>query len=626
MSPLHEEVGTERDIEEGSARTTSGSGPASSHPDQNTASIKPPATQQQQPQPAERPPPTSYHNQSSRRLMGDQNQHAQHSSSKFEAGRNSLEQTADNSSDTSSFPPPGTNSATSSSGENDNSWQKMPTMSSSDREEQEHGAPTPFHHMEYFIGNRCRILCMHKYITIITLLLFGVLLGAGIAICSVLTNAKEEELRDEALGLAEETGVWFSDQLDKAILPLFSLAQFASELDVFRSLPEDIGQMGAEGALPMVTEPIERIQTHRNVSGVCDEPALVERFDEIASVIKKNAKMQGILVNLQFAPMGVVCLLHPLNNTEDFPPGVWMDNNPARGLDLFEAPTMKFIAETAIKQDEMTIAGPLRLMQCAEGCNAQVEQAFIVRLPISMPEYEITVDGQSYPRWGFATALINWEALVVQSGIYESFADLNTEFQLTRTDRKYDATSDSYQNVKVVLAETANYAASLERANMKLVSTDLQTTNNMWEISVAYEDDSDSMRAWVISACAVLALIISFMICTILTQKHTHLEMLSEAHAQSAKVETERNMTAYFAHELRNPLGAIDSALQSMPDDVGPKAKELISGMMLCTQFMTTIMNNLLDVRKMEEGKMLLQFEMLSLRELVETVHQVRFY
>jgi len=28
---------------------------------------------------------------------------------------------------------------------------------------------------------------------------------------------------------------------------------------------------------------------------------------------------------------------------------------------------------------------------------------------------------------------------------------------------------------------------------------------------------------------------------------------------QEAKVETERNMTAYFAHELRNPLNAIDN-------------------------------------------------------------------
>jgi signal transduction histidine kinase len=54
---------------------------------------------------------------------------------------------------------------------------------------------------------------------------------------------------------------------------------------------------------------------------------------------------------------------------------------------------------------------------------------------------------------------------------------------------------------------------------------------------------------------------------------------------QEAKVETERNMTAYFAHELRNPLGAIDSALESMPDELPETAKDLVVGMQLCAAY-----------------------------------------
>jgi CheY-like chemotaxis protein/two-component sensor histidine kinase len=92
---------------------------------------------------------------------------------------------------------------------------------------------------------------------------------------------------------------------------------------------------------------------------------------------------------------------------------------------------------------------------------------------------------------------------------------------------------------------------------------------------------------------------------------------------QEAKVETERNMTAYFAHELRNPLSAIDSALSAMPDDLPSSAKSLISGMRLCSKFMSTIMNNLLDVRKMEEGKMTLNFVPMSLEALIDVVHKM---
>jgi PAS domain S-box-containing protein len=92
---------------------------------------------------------------------------------------------------------------------------------------------------------------------------------------------------------------------------------------------------------------------------------------------------------------------------------------------------------------------------------------------------------------------------------------------------------------------------------------------------------------------------------------------------QEAKVETERNMTAYFAHELRNPLGAIDSALESMPDDLPETAKDLVVGMQLCSGFMSSIMNNLLDVRKMEEGKMTLNTVPISLHKLLTGVHKM---
>jgi PAS domain S-box-containing protein len=93
--------------------------------------------------------------------------------------------------------------------------------------------------------------------------------------------------------------------------------------------------------------------------------------------------------------------------------------------------------------------------------------------------------------------------------------------------------------------------------------------------------------------------------------------------SQEAKVETERNMTAYFAHELRNPLGAIDSALAAMPDKLPDNALSLVNGMQLCTKFMSSIMNNLLDVRKMEEGKMRLGIAPISIRDILQNVHKM---
>jgi signal transduction histidine kinase len=83
------------------------------------------------------------------------------------------------------------------------------------------------------------------------------------------------------------------------------------------------------------------------------------------------------------------------------------------------------------------------------------------------------------------------------------------------------------------------------------------------------------------------------------------------------------SISAYFAHELRNPLHAIDSALISMPDDLNESARYLVNAMKLCTGFMASIMNNLLDVRKMEEGKMILKSTPISLTELMQSVHKM---
>jgi signal transduction histidine kinase len=60
-----------------------------------------------------------------------------------------------------------------------------------------------------------------------------------------------------------------------------------------------------------------------------------------------------------------------------------------------------------------------------------------------------------------------------------------------------------------------------------------------------------------------------------------------------------------------------------MPDNLPEEAVELINGMKLCSTFMATIMNNLLDVRKIEEGKMELKCNPLSVSELLHNVRKM---
>ena len=189
-----------------------------------------------------------------------------------------------------------------------------------------------------------------------------------------------------------------------------------------------------------------------------------------------------------------------------------------------------------------------------------------------------------------------------------------------------------YDKNVVVLAESPGYnkimikneegEATTAIQGFDSVKTALNTTNNEWEIRVTYHDDCPWMW-WVTSLLFVISLGISYLVYLILKEKQLHMEMAGLALAQEAKVNTERDMTSYFAHELRNPLGAIDSALKAMPDDLPATAKELLVGMKLCSSFMSGVMNNLLDVRQMEEGKMTLHRMPLALDTLVKELHKM---
>lgn len=479
----------------------------------------------------------------------------------------------------------------------------------------------------------------------IAFVLFAVISAVGITLLYVFEDVVEDQTYLKALTLAKDSGTFFSEQLDRALLPLFSLAQFATEIDIFRNLPDAVGQAGEEGSLPLISSD-DTSWMKRNVTGVCDDPELVERYTKIATNIKKSAKMEGVLVNLQFAPHGVLCLLHPMNNTEDFAEGkfrtwsypsssqnqntcliflqgVFMDNSGVWGLDLLNDPAMSFIARQTVSATDVVVAGPRKLMQCGSGtsCDALVEKAFIARLPIFFNDHNITIDGIQYPRWGFAVALINWAKLADESRIFEAFEGVGLHFQLSRTDRILNLTTGTYDITRVILAESPAFESNI---GSSFVTVPLQTTNNEWEMTVLYGSSvKDDWHAVVMVAAFVVASMLGVLVYLMLVHRNSKAIVIREVASKQAKLDAEKRITAYFAHELRNPLGAIICALESVPDDISPALKELFDCMKLGSRFMTYIMDNLIEGRKIEEGKMQLECAPLSLEAITNEVYSM---
>ena len=91
---------------------------------------------------------------------------------------------------------------------------------------------------------------------------------------------------------------------------------------------------------------------------------------------------------------------------------------------------------------------------------------------------------------------------------------------------------------------------------------------------------------------------------------------------EKTKVETEQKLAAYFAHELRNPLSALDSALNAILHAKYDEMISIIPEMQACITVMSSIMNNLIDVRKFEEGRVTVTNAPMSLRTLMSEVHR----
>ena len=457
----------------------------------------------------------------------------------------------------------------------------------------------------------CKSIKTRTSILFISILIFACIVCTGIALIDVVAKSNTNSNRVNVQQLAVDTGQFFANELDKATLPLFSLAQFATELDLFNDLPSKIGQAGVNGSLPFINATFDDGFQRRDTTGICDQLDIMEKFDKIAQVATTSAKLGDILQKVQFAPFGVVCLSSPLiyEETKD---GNVLNSSNAIGVDLLNTPQLQFAARENLKVESISIVGPRILAQCPD-CGLY----FIVRIPIISTTNRIEIDGLQYDRWGFATALIQWEKLIQRSNIYETFSRQNKAFRLTRTDHILNATTKEYNEMIVTLAQSEYYDPARSRNE---IEHNLQTTNNEWKIVIQYAD-TNSWSTWAIVICIAVALCISCLTYVTLIQKHNHSIMKSKTLVQEAKVDVERNMTAYFAHELRNPLSAIDCALLSMPDNLTLETKELVVGMKLCSTFMSSIMNNLLDVRKMEEGKLVVRCEPFSLTKLVANIH-----
>ena len=362
----------------------------------------------------------------------------------------------------------------------------------------------------YFV-DVVKLAMTSRKIVAYTVLTFLILSTAGLAIVLVFADRYAASREAYAMEKALEMGFRIPQELQRALLPLFTMQEIIRRLDTFNDLPQKMNQTDKY----LTGDPPGR--AWRNATKLCLDPAYVDPFNAIARSVKDSARMPGVLVNVQLAPFGAVCLLFPLVNMEDFDDGIVMNNTGAIGLDILNDPVSGYYTREAIKNSRVTIQGPLTLVQ---GGVPVVKEALIARNPIYVDGFELDIDDQTYPFWGFTTVLLNWAQLKEKVELDSYFASRNLEYQMTRTDTLVNFTSMEEYKQTVTIAQS-NRSSFLGEANS--VTVPIKNTDNEWALTVGYAAGYEA--PWRVWACIVVvlgALLASFGVLLTLVEKKKH--------------------------------------------------------------------------------------------------------
>lgn len=201
--------------------------------------------------------------------------------------------------------------------------------------------------------------------------------------------------------------------------------------------PDEIGRYPQN----VLEETIGTSMTKRNVTGICDDIDLKEKFRSIVEPINAENNLDGVVVSYRLFPNNVACLNEPSGEStkhfklEDFPQG---DENGSAdmtwGLDAghSENPFWKMVTEELFIKQQLSIFGPLTMPPMKETFCGHL--AIWNEFDASNPfQNVLNVQGSEVAgAWGFIMNFLDWGKLLDRSNIYERFASRGLEFELYR--------------------------------------------------------------------------------------------------------------------------------------------------------------------------------------------------
>jgi len=312
-------------------------------------------------------------------------------------------------------------------------------------------------------------------------------------------------------------------------------------------------------------------------------------FSELAEKIPNE---DGVIKAFELAPEGIVTDIYPKQ-----------ENEGAFGLDMLQEHERKKDAVVARDSGKYTIGGPYQLKQGGTGAL------------LFNPVYQ---DNNSDKRefWGFVILVIDWNRFIDEINL-DYLSDADFCYRIWTYDRN--------GNDRIILAKSQDDMPD------NILTVECTVPNNTWYFDIIPSEGWIPRSYWIM--CIVVSYVYSLLVATvfylIFSKKHRErqyeAELKKSAEQEKNASEAKTRFLFNMSHDIRTPMNAIVgfSGLLEKNLQNEKKAKEYLGKICSSGNLLMTIINQILEIARIESGTTALQLKAEDINTLFHTVNTV---
>ena len=299
-----------------------------------------------------------------------------------------------------------------------------------------------------------------------------------------------------------------------------------------------------------------------------------------------------IIKVIEQAPDGVVKDIYPLKG-----------NEAAFGIDMLNNPARKYEANLAMKSGQYTIAGPYELNQGGLGSL------------LFEPIYITDKSGEK-SFWGFSILVLDWNRFLEELEL-DKLTDASYCYQMWK--------KDGNSGKKTIIAQGG------DAIHKGAVQISCKVPNDTWYFEIIPHTGWVTVKQQaLVFLVAVSIAVLATAICYLMLHRKQREKLYTEEIRKSAEKarkanEAKTRFLFNMSHDIRTPMNAIVGFSGLLEKSLHDEKKSLgyIKKIRVSSDILLTIINQVLEMARIESGKITLNPESVNIREMVEAMNTV---